>query len=600
MIGGYAAREYSSETEAAFKQHSPTKLLEFSVESNEYVAWIFHNSENSAASLLATDNEIIVCDGLPVTGNPESGYQILKSNDEFGACLEQIVSNVNLISAQKEKTLKIRLASNNISCGRIYYTRPNDGSIVFSTDFRPLTKLINFELDKRAYIGIIKYGAPPDPLTIAKGIKTVPVSHTATLEAPNFHLQLQPYFKFKYTLDTCDLTRTKQSLMQSCSFLSRLEPVLLLGGGVDSTLLAHYFSLAEDKNTTAYFLTFGEDDPELKYATQAAESAQLPLNVYFMDEQSVVPTIKTLAGHYIHPFSDYSTIPTYYIIKQILDHTTGSKLVIDGTGADGCFTGLNTDRATDILKLLFRQPRKLRQIESRLFQDRTLFDPNKGQKHTLFHNLLAMQAEASINQSLITICFYDGLLTQQSRKDIEELAPYYDDLYDSLIKKTNCKNEFDAKSTTVDLVQPVRCMALKTYSAGYPKLTVAYPFLWKDILTEQQKLNCKNHNGISKYPLKKLLQERMPKDFVYREKKGFSPPITKWLQNPEILSFAQDQILSKKEQLEDIVSTDKLKQLFDTLRHGKPPSNSMGNFLWSILFTEIWLKDTVFIDQRVS
>jgi hypothetical protein len=43
-----------------------------------------------------------------------------------------------------------------------------------------------------------------------------------------------------------------------------------------------------------------------------------------------------------------------------------------------------------------------------------------------------------------------------------------------------------------------------------------FPYTWKNILDEQCKLpkNVKVHNGIIKWPLKKLLEKYMPKDYI--------------------------------------------------------------------------------------
>ncbi len=64
---------------------------------------------------------------------------------------------------------------------------------------------------------------------------------------------------------------------------------------------------------------------------------------------------------------------------------------------------------------------------------------------------------------------------------------------------------------------------------------VVYPYIWRDVLIEQGNLPwiAKVHEGVVKWPLKRLLEEFMPSDFIYRPKSGFVPPLVRWLTDPE-------------------------------------------------------------------
>jgi len=69
----------------------------------------------------------------------------------------------------------------------------------------------------------------------------------------------------------------------------------MLSGGVDSTLLANYLSLTERiDGIRAYYLAFGHDDPKENYAKLASEKTGIPLNIYRMESEHVIPTIKEM------------------------------------------------------------------------------------------------------------------------------------------------------------------------------------------------------------------------------------------------------------------------------------------------------------------
>ena len=64
-------------------------------------------------------------------------------------------------------------------------------------------------------------------------------------------------------------------------------------------------------------------------------------------------------------------------------------------------------------------------------------------------------------------------------------------------------------------------------------LEVRAPFLDNDLVEFARRLphRYKYRNGQTKYLLKKALEPVLPKDILYRSKKGFGVPLTSWLRN---------------------------------------------------------------------
>jgi asparagine synthetase B (glutamine-hydrolysing) len=599
MFGGYLARKRNETIEYVFSKYSLNKLHDFVFQSNGHIGWVFHDYKQQFDRTYSDCKEVLIADGIPIVGSSSESYcslhlsSIGNKQHKFDYCLNQVVSNVNLLGlVQNKECLSLNLASNNTSCGRIYYTRTKDGTIIFCNDFRPLIAFSDFQVDYQAYIAIIKYAVPPDPLTIIEGIKCVPANHVLEIDTFPYTEKIRPFFQFRYSLSSSDLSTTNEALKRSLQVLSTFDPVLLLSGGVDSTLLAQYLSLTKNNKVKAYFLAFGDDDQEEEYAQYASEKTNIQLKTCRMGSEHVITTINEMIPHYIHPFLDDSALPTFYLVNLIAKSLAEKKVLIDGLGADGCFSEVNEGSrlALNIGKAMFRQPRALRQFTARLFQSTSLSYSSKNGKFSQLCSLMARTGEPNLNQAMITYFPYDNFFNEDCGKVITKLRHYFEVFFNSFTASDSL-NSFKTRSTTIDLVHLVRSFAMKTYGIYPSKIESVYPFLWRDILTEQGKLGIKKYHGINKYPPKKLLERTMPKEFVHRKKSFFAPPILEWLREPQISKFAYATIVEKGCYIKNIISTHRLQWAFQQLL--KPNSYSsriMAKMIWAVLFTELWLK----------
>jgi len=77
-------------------------------------------------------------------------------------------------------------------------------------------------------------------------------------------------------------------------------------------------------------------------------------------------------------------------------------------------------------------------------------------------------------------------------------------------------------------------------------LEVRSPFLDHTVVEFAQSLpyDYKYKRGVGKYILKKLMEDKLPREIVYRKKKGFGIPIGRWLQHE--LKPLSDELLSHK------------------------------------------------------
>jgi asparagine synthase (glutamine-hydrolysing) len=139
-----------------------------------------------------------------------------------------------------------------------------------------------------------------------------------------------------------------------------------------------------------------------------------------------------------------------------------------------------------------------------------------------------------------------------------------------------------------------RRWAAKALSAGEGLgIRCIYPYIWKEILIEQGKLpwDLKIRRGVVKWPLKRLLEEFMPRDFIYRKKSGFVPPFAAWIATDEFNQIARETLLSRNGVITGLVPAKVIDTLLSDALARRRLRHPILNFLWGALFTELWLKE---------
>ncbi|MEM3640820.1 MAG: asparagine synthase-related protein, partial [Candidatus Bathyarchaeia archaeon] len=484
MICGYVASTQQPTVENIFRRENP-QAEEFIYKRGKIVGWFLAGKNDK---VIFDENWLLLIDGFPVLKVSSYNYaawnegkEYLKKRFEakrFPELLEQIVSDVNSIFFDINEG-KLWLASNRAAAGRIYCRHIQNG-LVFSNNFLCLTKVGKVNLNWDAIYAIIKYGAPPDPLTISKDIFSIPVGHYGVCSFPKFSIvSINPYFQFDFSQKhNGSLEIVRKHLIASAKLLGSLKASILLSGGVDSTLYAHLLCENADGEIRAFYLWFGEDDQEISFAEKAAAEAGCSLEVIEMRENYVVNSINEMVEIYSHPFSDFSTISTYYLLRQIRNKV-GSGILIEGTGGDACFgfsTLLNANKWIRIFNTPFFIKTMLRELYSR---------PGIWDANFFLGNYLAAFAaccEPDVVLSPLVLCPANNVF-KGSYVSEANITRRYLRLFNNLIKKEKHNLSFQAMATVADIAHTCSKMyTAKTYGLFNDKIQVVYPYLWRDIL----------------------------------------------------------------------------------------------------------------------
>ncbi|MBU0986653.1 MAG: asparagine synthase [Proteobacteria bacterium] len=547
---------------------------------------------------------------LLVTGNAEGDYTRLDLKHDFAdlflrkkiESLHEIVSDYRLVILEQEQTgSNLYLVSQRAGNGRMYY-HSSDGGILFASDIRFLLRIMPLQVSQPAVYAMLKYGAIPEPLTISKQISAVPPAHYLQYVVNTGICHTKVYFQFEFPCDTLSepvtdfdalLQPVKHTLRKSAQFLRQQNPAILLSGGIDSSLYASYLhEFDHGDQLHGINCTFGHSDPEFPFARAIGEKIQARLHVGKMEETDALAILNDTVALTGHPFSDFSSLPIVFILKFMQKHVPEARMLIEGNGADDCF-GFPNLTTQPKFRIKHRFPRVGKEVIAFLFQHA------KHWKWKSHEGILARFLALADNHEIDPLNYFLvsapvnflGLHTYREwdRKVCRVMAEVF-----SRCGKDPATLSDKAHLTIRQLLHiNSRQWAAKAFSAGESLgIRVIYPYIWRDVLTVQGTIpwEAKVHNGIVKWPLKRLLEDFMPREFVYRQKSGFVPPFVQWLTNPYFNQTVRDMVFAAHSSVGQIVPIPIIRALLDDALLGQNLRFPVLNFLWAAIFSEMWIQ----------
>ena len=543
---------------------------------------------NDTSKLFISDDKLYLLDhsSQKKLGNYEIAQMVENKSIDF---IKGIQSNINLFLYDKVKD-KIYLASNRATAGRMFYLFWED-TLFFSNDFTLMLNIKGLSLNNIALYAYTKFGAVPEDITFDKLIKSVPVGHYATIDYKNKRAEYTPFYNFNYNNSDAAkdfsklLWSSEQTLKNNAKGLSKTQVHMLISGGIDSSLFAFYLK-EYTSNIIGHFCRFGNNDPEQKYAEIVAKKLNIPLKIHTLYDENVIQEIEDTASNTSYPHGDYSNISVNFIIRKIKEEFGPGHLMIDCNGGDDGF-GYAALTRIPIWEKLYKIPTGMLKLFGNLATIGNTWMYDSKITQILFYLYRAKEKNIYISH----IIFSAGeKLFKNSRQYNKELQKIITHFFDNNIKSKS-PAEYDKMNVAQFYHTNSRLWTAKGYSpANKLNIHIIFPFTWKNMLDQQCEipLNMKVYNNEIKWPLKKLLEKYMPKDFIYRKKSGFAPPLYRWLKIEHNYNYAHKTIMNGVAITQ--FKRDKIDKILKLIKSNKKISRYAMNLIWSLLFFEIWLK----------
>jgi asparagine synthase (glutamine-hydrolysing) len=226
-----------------------------------------------------------------------------------------------------------------------YYAAVN-GSFVFASELKSLLAWpgVPRRVDYDALIDFLSFGFVADPKSIWMDVRKLPPAHAMTVHLPlDADPVAQPprrYWSLPFGRRdrAVSAEEIRATLLHAASEMAVADVPLgtFLSGGVDSSTVTAALSLSGHDVRT---FTIGFEDEaydERAWARQVAERYHTHHVERVVGADDVTAVMERLDWHYDEPFSDYSSIPTYYLCREARSAVT---VALSGDGADEIFAG---------------------------------------------------------------------------------------------------------------------------------------------------------------------------------------------------------------------------------------------------------------------
>ena len=516
--------------------------------------------------------------------------------EELGAgCVERLAGMFALAVADFRRR-SLLLARDRIGKKPLFLA--DDGRrLGFASELKSLLAagLAGPEVDPEALDLYLAYGYVPAPWTIFRGATKLPAGHLAVADERGVRIERYWDVPTEEAQDAGPgaderLTSELERLL-SVSVRDRLESDVPLGaflsGGIDSGTIVSLMSdasLDRVRTHTVGFADRASDEREDAAAVARALGADHVATEVRPDLAGVLPRI---AWHLDEPFADPSAVPTWYVSQETRRRVT---VALSGDGGDELFAGYGEKYGMHLMEERLRSfiPGALRQgLFPALGRSwpRSPGLPRALRLGGLFRNL-AVDAPRSydldrrlIPPHLETRLFGEGLARRRRRFDpFAAIEPHL----------ARAPREPLARALYLDLktwLADDGLVKVDRMSMAHA-LEVRCPMLDHRIIEFAARLpaRLKLAGGTTKVLLRRVAARRLPAGILSRPKRGFAPPISRWLRE-DLRDFSRDLLLGADAFGGGLFERREVERLLDD--HAAYRLEA-GWALWTLLMLEVW------------
>ena len=368
-----------------------------------------------------------------------------------------------------------------------------------------------------------------------------------------------------------------------------------LSGGIDSSTIVALMQIQSSRPVKTFTIGFNEDDyNEAKYAKEVSRHLGTDHTELYVSAEQAMAVIPKLGTIYDEPFSDSSQIPTFLVSQLAKQHVSVS---LSGDGGDELFCGYNRYLMTkNWWKKLRSIPLPLRKIISSGIKSISPQHWNKLLKlipGLNFYNNFGDKIHKGAN-----------VLDSKNLSDLYyRLVSHFERPSEIVINSkepstflTNCKPEMPGldeqqQMMALDCISylPDDILVKVDRAAMATSLETRVPFLDHRVVEYMWQIpqSLKLRNGQSKWILRQILYQYVPKKLIERPKMGFGVPIDSWLRGP-LRDWAENLLNETRLQQEGYLNPDQIRIKWTEHLSGK---RNWQYQLWDILMFQLWLEN---------
>jgi len=490
----------------------------------------------------------------------------------------------------------------------------NQGVLFFGSQLKSFTGHPKWSptLDSNALTAYLRFNYVPAPYSIYSGVHKLQPGTILTIDASQQPKELRFWNlvdiaqkqQQRHNLSDGDLTQQLEQLLQDAVQRRMIADVPLgafLSGGVDSSLVVALMQKVSPKPIKTFTIGFKETDfDESSYAERVAKHLGTDHHCLYLSSQEAQSIIPEIPNWCDEPFADVSQIPTFLVSRLARRFVTVS---LSGDGGDELFAGYNRYLfGQNIWQKLRYLPHWLRAAGAKSLMrlapstwDKLAHIVPQQIRPNLFGDKVHKLAE--IMQAATPEEFYKRIVSQwqnpaQVVKNSKEVAAYpwvnLEQHFAHLAQGGDKNNSLIATMQLLDMLTYLpddiltkvdRASMAVSLEARVPLLDHrVIEFCWG--LPLQMKIRA----GESKWLLRQVLYQHVPRALIERPKMGFGVPIGQWLRGP-LREWAENLLAADKLEIEGILEPGLIRQKWVEHLSG---NRNWQYQLWGILMFQAW------------
>lgn len=454
---------------------------------------------------------------------------ILASYDRWGIeCLQHLVG-MFAFGLWDSAARRLFLARDRLGKKPLYYTE-RAGRFAFASELKALLADPEFprELDPDALSLYLLYGYVPSPYSIFRAARKLPPAHYAELDDTGLSVRrywdpIAVALSGQEWLSDGEAKERFVALARNAvrqRLMSDVPLGVFLSGGLDSSLVTALMREVSSAPVKTFTIRF--ENPEYNEADQAAAVAGHLGTEHYQATcglAQLLDLVDDLPEMLDEPFADSSALPTYLVSKITRAHVT---VALAGDGGDELFYGYPRYEALARYRWLLRSPRVVRRTAG------ALVGALPRRRFRRAGELLRLDG-GDVYGRFITWWTADEVGRMTGR------APVANPLY----------RETESRLAGLPLAERPPLLDLVTYlpediltkvdrASMAVSLEARAPLLDHRVVefALQLPLRMKWRGRTSKWLLRQVLYDRVPRRLVERPKMGFGVPLSDWFRGP--------------------------------------------------------------------
>ncbi|MBN2171940.1 MAG: asparagine synthase (glutamine-hydrolyzing) [Candidatus Krumholzibacteriota bacterium] len=412
------------------------------------------------------------------------------------------------------------------------YLSETGGGLAFASTLTSLLALLpnEPELDEDALALYWKQFAVAGPLTAWRDVGSLPPGSWLEMDARGAITRgsfWEPQYEEPHPVafsDAVDAARAglRDSLRRR--LVSDVPLGCFLSGGVDSSLVTALTAAEFATPLNTFSVGFaGHEDEDWPFAQHVAERYGTVHEPVWLDE-TCLEELPRILWHYGQPYADFSCVPTWHVARAARRKVT---VAVTGDGADELYAGYLSTRSLDLAdRLRHGLPRQL--LQAAAGATAAWRRRHRGDRWRRAGLLAAM---AAADPAAACAILHDrpplGARPRDAERAPDWVARWFDaaperpvfqrsllcDLRGRLVDNFLVKVDVAAMAHSLETRTPFLETSLFAQAAAWPRSVLL-------------------RRGTTKAVLKVLAEDYLPRDLLHRPKRGFTPPMGKWLAGP--------------------------------------------------------------------